>query len=89
MQLRDSYFDEGISKCQGFSRNTLENGEKNMKEMLSHFQSGAAVGEEMSLVYVFLKLDLFKRSSGGNNDETMTRISHSYEEGRGDEAAGV
>lgn len=35
------------------------------------------VGEEMLLcVYIFfLKLDLFKRSSGGNNDELMTRIS--------------
>lgn len=26
VQLRDSYFDEGISKSQGFSRNTLGGG---------------------------------------------------------------
>lgn len=50
VQLGDSYFDEGISKCQGFSRNTLR-GKKNMKEMLSHFHSGLWE-RKMSLVYV-------------------------------------
>lgn len=54
VQLRDLYFDEGISKCRGFRRNTLGGGEKkkNMKEMLSHFQSGLWE-KKMSLVYVF------------------------------------
>lgn len=59
VQLRDSYFDEGISKCQGFSRNALGGGE-NMKEMLSLFQSGPHE-RKMSRVR-FLKSDLFKRS---------------------------
>lgn len=76
VQLRDLYFDEGISKCRGFRRNTLGGGEKKKKhERNAKSFSIRALGEEKVSCVRFLKLDLFKRSSCGNNDDTMTRIS--------------
>lgn len=45
VQLRDSYFDEGISKCQGFSRNTLRRGGKKHERNAKSF-SIQAMGEE-------------------------------------------
>lgn len=69
MQLRDSYFDEGISKCQGFSTNRRK-GEKEHERNAKSF-SIRVVGEEnvwcsfSSSSWIF-----FKRSSGGNNNAT-------------------
>ncbi len=52
VQLRDSYFDEGISKCQGFNRNTQGGAKKHERNAKSF--SIRDVGEEMLLcIYIF------------------------------------
>lgn len=53
VQHSDSYFDEGISKCHGFSRNTLgrRGNKRNMKKRLSHLQ--IVIRERKNVSYIF------------------------------------